>query len=714
MMDNRGFIFTTDAVLALVVVLVLTASVVAYQFIPQYMGDDHQHLEAMADSALNVMYQDGTLYSAAGFYANGNNTQAQNSLSAELNTLLPDNVGYRITIDKYPSVENDRGLATSNDVVTKVKVISGPKEGWMGRAWYKIDEVNFTDRPQNVTTTLWNFHNWLTNYDPWGGNWGGLNNYNYWGYNYGGPQSISFSIPANATINNALFLLGSASSKSKGKSYGANVVLNSIHQHLVSSSSFTFLSYRSGTTSPTYNYQGVIDKSELVTGNNNYYVNFINASSSNDMPWFSIIGNYTTTLPIPQGIDTIQTPFNNAAGLAIPATYDRWGNPSGQDLDGDGKKNEYGRIYNLNTGNVTNLLTPRSISWSDLLNKNHGFDDGVPFVITDIPNIGSGSAVSIVQNVNVPQGVTIFDGYVVVNAYGAVDNVLVEVWDGSKWNTAFNSFDTGGTEYSDRSDGYGNIPGIIYIGNYLKNGNNKVRITAWDQVGSTDYDLAGLVNCYSSVTYTRLPINWITSQFHDPYNSQIHSYQSNNNQYSQTSSFTVGRDAQKVLLFLGVGANTRHLRIDFNNNTVLYDSDTVPFYLDLGKIDAGGPQVFTSGNSGNYTLKQGTYNLRVTVTASNSWESGDGASNPGSLSNAEIFSGTRVAVLYPKFLRNLWTTAYADNAQDAETNAVSNLKDILDSSIGKGNYDPAQINATAMYTGDLPNALPVRLELWEK
>lgn len=165
-MDEKGFIFTTDAILALVVVIVLTASITTYLVLPVYTGESHQHLEALADSALNVMEQDGTLRAAAVSFANGNSSDATSRLNSSLSILIPDGIGYKITVGSNPSVSDNRGLLTSNDVVTKVKTISGPKEGWMGRSYYNIKEVDFVDQQINTTSTVWNFHNWLTNFEP--------------------------------------------------------------------------------------------------------------------------------------------------------------------------------------------------------------------------------------------------------------------------------------------------------------------------------------------------------------------------------------------------------------------------------------------------------------------------------------------------------------------------------------------------------------------
>jgi len=87
-MDEEGFIFTTDATLALVVMIVFTASVVTYGLLPVYQGENHQHLEALADSALETMEQDGTLREAAVEYSSGNTSGAQSTLQSDLNVVI--------------------------------------------------------------------------------------------------------------------------------------------------------------------------------------------------------------------------------------------------------------------------------------------------------------------------------------------------------------------------------------------------------------------------------------------------------------------------------------------------------------------------------------------------------------------------------------------------------------------------------------------------
>jgi hypothetical protein len=119
----------------------------------------------------------------------------------------------------------------------------------------------------------------------------------------------------------------------------------------------------------------------------------------------------------------------------------------------------------------------------------------------------------------------------------------------------------------------------------------------------------------------------------------------------------------------------------------------------------------TNGVPGNYSLKTGTYNLKVTITApNNAWEAGDSTENNNN-GKAIMFSGTRIAILYPKFLQNVWTTSYANSAGAAQAQAKQNLIDLFTSSGIP--FNPDYIKTEAMYTGDLPNAIPVRLDLWK-
>jgi hypothetical protein len=709
-MDERGFVFTTDAILALVVFFVFTASILTYYTLPSYMGADHQHLETQAADALEVMTYDGTIYSAAAQLAS-NNTTIQNKGKASLNTELEyllngngtnNNTAYKLSMTlengTTVSVENNKTIGVSKDTVTRVIVISGPKQGWLGRAWYKIEEVQFDNQKINSTTTLWNFHNWLTNFAPYKSS--GLASAHFWGNisgNLNSPQNIQFSFPTDANITGAYFLTGSNNKVSSlsAPSFGVNLTINGF-KYNINNASFNKLYYRPGTGTPGYpifNNLTIVPSSSLLQGVNNFNVNFTTpVANTHDMPWFAIIGNYSNTIPVPQGILTRTFRAPDAAGMAVPGT-------SG-----------YYKTYNLTSGVVTNYTGSRSIYWSQMINQNSTYSNGLPF---DLLNVNGGSedgcAVSTTHDIYIPANARLYDAYTVINAYGGVDNALVEVWNGSQWNTTFCSFDQGVVDFSARSDGYGNTPGILDIRPYLTKGvTNKVRITIWDNVPGQDYDLVGLINCYSTVTYSQLPIKWDTYAFP--------SYQNSTNITRPEQSFDIGGGAEKLFLFLGTGVDTRRVAVEIKNNTstykTIYNDTTVPYVLDIGNLDLqNGTPIIASGTVGNYTGKPGlNYKVRVSVYSSPSWQSGDGASSPPPYSNAEVYSGTRVGVVYPKFLENMWATDFADDAATAQQLALNNLTDALDDA--NYTYNVSDIKTEALYTGNLPNSITVRLDLW--
>lgn len=714
-MDEKGFIFTTDAVLGLVVVIVLTASIATYLVLPVYTGENHQHLEALADSALNVMEQDGTLRAAAVSFSNGNSSDATSRLNTSLSILIPDGIGYKITVGTNPSVSDNRGLLTSNDVVTKVKTISGPREGWMGRSYYSIKEVDFVDQQINTTTTVWNFHNWLTNFEPWNDN--GLSQYPSWGSDSNGNYvDINFPVPSGQ-INSAQILLGSnchyhtswGNLYRGGPSYGANFILNGQNYNLPKSN---FIKLYDGGTGSTYNYQQTFSSINLIPGTaNKFHINFNNLVEDpgwewngwnwvylygSDMPWFSLIANYTTTIKVPQGVSTNTYYFPDCAGLAYP---------SGNKIST--------LSYDLGTGAVTTSSKGKQVSWDDLVeNPSDQYANGLPFVINNMYHAGGNNkatAVSAVQTIDTTNLGSIKDAYVVLNSYGAVDGAMVEVRNGNSWDVAFCSFNEDGKEFTNLSDGsgYGNVPGIIDIHKYMVAGQqNKVRITVWDDAPGSDYDLVGLTKCYTTVTTTKLPVGWDTYNFT--------STQSGDNQktISQIQTFKIrSNDTKEVLLFVGTGADSQKIRVEYDTGQVLYDG-SIPYVLDLGKLDAENAHIITTGNSGNYTFIPGDYNLKVTVTAGSSWASGDGGSNPPANANAELFSGTRIAVISPALLRSIWSESYASTPEEAKKASHAALISQLQS-MGFKDIDENLIVDEAMYTGDVPNSIPVRLDLWQ-
>ena len=207
------------------------------------------------------------------------------------------------------------------------------------------------------------------------------------------------------------------------------------------------------------------------------------------------------------------------------------------------------------------------------------------------------------------------------------------------------------------------------------------------------------------VTSSKLPIWW------DVFPTDSH--QSNSNTIQRDIDFTIRSNSSKeTYLFFAGGFDTRNVKVAYPDGTVLYNGPP-PYMLNLGELDAAGPHVITSGTVTNHTFIPGDYTVRVTVTASEAWESGDGASNPGTYANAEIFSGTRVMVLYPALLSDIWSTSYAPTAQDAINRAYDSLVLKLEAAgFPRSEIRQELITNESLYTGDLPNSIPVRLDLW--
>lgn len=702
-MDDKGFIFTTDAILGLIVIFIITASIVIYAMLPIYQGQDHQHLEALADSALETMEQTGTLRAATVYYSNNNSALAVSELQSSLNMLIPLGIGYRITVGNNPPITDTRGIATSSDVVTKVKVISGPQEGWMGRAYYKIEKVNFTTLNQTTVTTVWNFHNYLTNFNPWnGGNQ--MAQYQYWAGPSGSsaPKNITFSIPSSGTINSVQVLYGSTyEGTTNRRATNTSFYLNGVLRDTVEPNEFLQL-YNNGQRY-FYNNKSNYNTTWFQSGNNNFYLKFNGASANNDMPWFSILANYTTSIQVAQGVFLNTSRANDIAGI--------------------GRDNS-GLLYNLDSGTITNVAG-RDLNWNNLQNNAVMDDLSTPFRLTNIPGKGGrpGSAVGTYSYVYVPNGTTrILDAYVVVNAFGAVDGCIVQVKpEGGTWQTVFTSFNRlGQTDNTQRSDGgYGNLPGTISLHDtfnstrdYLRPGNNTVRIIIWDDVPGTDYDLVGLENCYASLTYTQMPIRWDTTTFN--------SYQSTGSTYAQTKTFSIDSGAEYAYLFMGVGLDTRNVAVTVTNasgNSAQIYNGASSYVLDLAPYDT--TSIFTKIVNGTRVLKSGNYTLRVTVTPSAAYESGDFGGTTTSapvpytnVANPEIFSGTRIGILYPQFLANIWANGYASDPDTAKAEARANL--IANLTAQGFSVDTSLIKLEALFSGDVPNAIPVRLELWKR
>ena len=391
------------------------------------------------------------------------------------------------------------------------------------------------------------------------------------------------------------------------------------------------------------------------------------------MPWFSILANYTTTISVPQGVTFSTSNFNDIAGIGEPTKC---------------------ILYNITNWNGSNA-TSQSISWNNL-QGNDNYNLNTPFILTIyLMNMesGSGSAVMSTANVVLPNNTNLLDAYVVLNAFGGEDGAIVQVKDpiSGNWTTMFTSFNTAGVSTTQRTDGgYGNVPGIISLHdsntdpNYnvakdpLRVGNNTVRIIIWDDVTSGDYDLVGLQNCYVTIAYSPFDIRWDTTIF-DNYQNDSSNV---NKTLTESKNFNILTGAQNVFLFMGLGTNTRNVLVKISNGTASTNvyNGPVQFDLNLTNYDNSTNRIFTTNTNGTIMPLPGNYTLTITVTPSTAYESGDLASNTGNYGeegDPEIFSGTRISVLYPQYLQNAWADGFASTPQLAQINAYNNLMQLL-------------------------------------
>jgi hypothetical protein len=209
-----------------------------------------------------------------------------------------------------------------------------------------------------------------------------------------------------------------------------------------------------------------------------------------------------------------------------------------------------------------------------------------------------------------------------------------------------------------------------------------------------------------------MPIRWDTTTFN--------SYQSTGNTQTQSKTFRIDSGAENAYLFMGLGLDTRNVQITVTNSSgnsaQIYNGPSV-FSLNLEDYD--NTNILSNMINGTRVLRTGNYTLQILVTPSEGYESGDFGGTTtgapvtyGNNANPDIYSGTRIGILYPQFLANMWSTTYASDPDTAKVEARSRL---IANLTGSGySVDQSLIKLEAIYSGDVPNAIPIRLELWKR
>ncbi len=140
--DQRGFIFSLDATLAMLVVMIVMAGV-AHVSSPGIIYEQHGYLrlERYANDALETMQLSGTLDNIINLLAEGENSWAAELAENELRKILPDEIQFRFLIgdennprldNVYPSVGNHAewysNFINAEDIAVATRVLLFPPE----------------------------------------------------------------------------------------------------------------------------------------------------------------------------------------------------------------------------------------------------------------------------------------------------------------------------------------------------------------------------------------------------------------------------------------------------------------------------------------------------------------------------------------------------------------------------------------------------------
>ena len=114
--DRRGFIFSLDATLAMLVVMIVMAGVARVGGPgPLYEQHGYLRLERYANDALEVMQLTGTLDDMVNLLAGGKNSLAESLAENELRKILPREVQFKLRIGSEDSPRLDNVYPTPDD-----------------------------------------------------------------------------------------------------------------------------------------------------------------------------------------------------------------------------------------------------------------------------------------------------------------------------------------------------------------------------------------------------------------------------------------------------------------------------------------------------------------------------------------------------------------------------------------------------------------------
>ncbi len=152
-MNSRGFVFTLDAIIALILVVsVFTISLGMMSFKPAHPSESYEQLHYLAQDSMTALDESTILDQIGNFWATGNCSspndnsyclQAKELADAHLSKILPKNVGYRLRFGNYiittsgssrPDINNS-GIVAIGSRILSGKETGKPVEGYVARAY---------------------------------------------------------------------------------------------------------------------------------------------------------------------------------------------------------------------------------------------------------------------------------------------------------------------------------------------------------------------------------------------------------------------------------------------------------------------------------------------------------------------------------------------------------------------------------------------------
>ncbi|RLG73054.1 MAG: hypothetical protein DRO11_00625 [Methanobacteriota archaeon] len=414
--------------------------------------------------------------------------------------------------------------------------------------------------------------------------------------------------------------------------------------------------------------------------------------SVRDVAWLSLVGEYHIQTLVPDGIAWQRIDLDENSLIRPNPNVSRpeyttalVNNPADLDTDDDGD-DDIPEDANCSDSNPSYLPLPPTANAGDYEGDPGAHTARWRYIPKDSDNDGnldqdytSSCASGFFADFLIPiPDATLLDAILVLNTFGGVDSGLIQIsGDGENWVTLFDGYSTGEDLGMFYDRGYGYLPGTLYIRNAIlsvlpqsPDHSVRIRVYLFDYTPSNDWDYVGIDGSYVFLVYTDFPVEIRVYPFENEQNYVSSSETPDVSQYITVNitKSTLGSKPTMAHLFLGLGSDTGRVVVEYATDydqdgsftpyEEVYDSDDnegeIPYYVDLTEElrDPSDP----------LHLRLGTIRVRVKLwNRDNNWPTYSQSGEPA----AEIFSGTRLSIVYPRFLKNEWAFAYASRPEDA-------------------------------------------------